>query len=670
MRRPLTSRRNCCASWASARPSSPRTAFRCPERRDTATGGKRSARDLADAVTPAEYAALQRATQYAHYTPESVVRALWHAAQRLGFAGGRVLEPGMGTGLFFALLPDALRGAAQLTGIEYDPVTARIARLIHPGSPRPLRGLHPQQSRRRLRPGDRQSAVRGPHRPCRSHHVRARLAAARLLHRPLDRPPPAGWHRAVRQQHRHDGQGQHRGARAHRKPRRPGRRRAPAGGRHARDGRHRGGHRRAGVPAPCGRPGAVGAAWTNLVEIAVDGGEADAGEEAESDASLPDAQSAPRSWAMPSAGTCAAASCRSTSISPSIPRWCSARTHSGAASTVPGSAYTCRPRPGAAPVETLLTEALDRLPSAIVTPSAEPTLTDDEDDPAVSAGTAADGATIKEGSFFIGKGGRLSQIVNGRPVVVAIRQGKSGEGITIRAAKVIRALLPIRDAIRDVLRAQAADRPWAAGAGPSPRRLFRLHPLLRADQPHRDHHGHRPGDRRRAGDAPAAQPLAFRRRSGLLAGRQHRELRRRDGSRPQGTDLLRAGDRAAGRAADHVRSRRARRHPERDRARRSRPPGRPAGARPRRPRSPSSAPPSSATRRRRSGRPPTPTSPAPVRTRLAVAEAAADARSAIRAQRHRAARRPAEGHQPVRHHRAARRSLDSDRRHRGLCCAR
>ena len=88
--------------------------------------------DLAEAVTPAEYAALQRATQYAHYTPESVVRALWQAAQRLGFAGGRVLEPGMGTGLFFALLPDALRGAAQLTGIEYDPVTARIARLIHP----------------------------------------------------------------------------------------------------------------------------------------------------------------------------------------------------------------------------------------------------------------------------------------------------------------------------------------------------------------------------------------------------------------------------------------------------------------------------------------------------------------------------------------------------------
>src|SRR4029077_9408156 len=120
-----------------------------------------------------------------------------------------------------------------------------------------------------------------------------------------------------------------------------------------------------------------------------------------------------------------------------------------------------RPRPGATPVETMLTEALHWLPLAIVTPSAAPTLTDDEDDPAVAAGTAADGATIKEGSFFIGKGGRLSQIVNGQPIVVSTRQGRSREGITTRAAKVIRALLPIRDAIRDVLRAQAADRPWA-----------------------------------------------------------------------------------------------------------------------------------------------------------------------------------------------------------------
>jgi adenine-specific DNA methylase len=87
---------------------------------------------LEAAVTPEEYAALRRATQYAHYTPETIIRGLWRAAERLGFTGGRVLEPGMGTGLFFALLPEALRETCQLTGIEYDPITSRIARFVHP----------------------------------------------------------------------------------------------------------------------------------------------------------------------------------------------------------------------------------------------------------------------------------------------------------------------------------------------------------------------------------------------------------------------------------------------------------------------------------------------------------------------------------------------------------
>jgi hypothetical protein len=52
---------------------------------------------LMAATTQAEYAALQRATQYAHYTPEPIIRAIWRAVQHLGFTGGRVLEPGMGT---------------------------------------------------------------------------------------------------------------------------------------------------------------------------------------------------------------------------------------------------------------------------------------------------------------------------------------------------------------------------------------------------------------------------------------------------------------------------------------------------------------------------------------------------------------------------------------------
>lgn len=106
--------------------------FPLPGQSEFRPGWEEIGRDLAEAVSPAEYAALQRATQYAHYTPEFVVTALWQAAQHLGFTGGRVLEPGMGTGLFFALLPETLRPTCRLTGIEYDPVTARIARFIHP----------------------------------------------------------------------------------------------------------------------------------------------------------------------------------------------------------------------------------------------------------------------------------------------------------------------------------------------------------------------------------------------------------------------------------------------------------------------------------------------------------------------------------------------------------
>ena len=436
----------------------------------------------------------------------------------------------MGTGLFFALLPDALRGATQLTGIEYDPVTARIARLDPPGSPRPLRGLHPQQSRRRLRPGDRQSAVRGPHRPCRSHHVRARLAAPRLLHRPLDRAPPAGWHRAVRQQHRHDGQGQHRGARAHRRPGRPGRRRAPAGGRHARD-----------APAPrwsstCWCSSAVRKARRRRAPPGRTSLRSPWMEARLTPAKRPRATHPGCPVRSGGVGRCRApAPAPRRRADQRVFRRASRdgagrRTRSGAASTVPGSAYTCRPRARRRTHRDLADGgARPACPPASSPRQPSPRLTDDDDEAAVSRRHGSR-RRHDQGRLVLHRQGRAPQPDRGRPSRSSwpIRQGKGGEGITARAAKVIRALLPIRDAIRDVLRAQAADRPWARGAGPSPHRLLRLHPLLRTDQPHRDHHGHRPGDRRRAGDASAAQPLAFRGRSGLLAGRQHRELRRRE----------------------------------------------------------------------------------------------------------------------------------------------
>jgi SAM-dependent methyltransferase len=90
--------------------------------------------ELEGLVPRDDLANLKRATQYAHYTPEFMIRAIWRALRQMGFDGGRVLEPGCGTGLFFALCPETLVGKLALTGVEMDPTTARIAKLLYPNA--------------------------------------------------------------------------------------------------------------------------------------------------------------------------------------------------------------------------------------------------------------------------------------------------------------------------------------------------------------------------------------------------------------------------------------------------------------------------------------------------------------------------------------------------------
>ncbi|RIA46437.1 hypothetical protein DFR49_0979 [Hephaestia caeni] len=83
-------------------------------------------------TTNAELQSLKRATQYAHYTPEYIVRAMWDAANVLGFTGGQILEPGCGSGLFMGLRPDTLSSDTLFVGIDNDPVSARIASALYP----------------------------------------------------------------------------------------------------------------------------------------------------------------------------------------------------------------------------------------------------------------------------------------------------------------------------------------------------------------------------------------------------------------------------------------------------------------------------------------------------------------------------------------------------------
>src|ERR1039457_6341511 len=71
-----------------------------------------------------------RNTLNAHYTDARIAQAVWSAVRALGFGGGRVLEPGCGSGNFIAFAP----AGAQLVGVELDPVTAGIAAALHPAA--------------------------------------------------------------------------------------------------------------------------------------------------------------------------------------------------------------------------------------------------------------------------------------------------------------------------------------------------------------------------------------------------------------------------------------------------------------------------------------------------------------------------------------------------------
>ena len=126
-----------------------------------------------------------------------------------------------------------------------------------------------------------------------------------------------------------------------------------------------------------------------------------------------------------------------------------------------GPVYTCRPvLATAGALADLLTQALDRLPRDLFKPIA-PSTAKDLAATRLNVGTAAEGATIKEGSYVL-HDGELVQIIDGTPRPVAVREGKGTEGIPAKHARIIRGLIVVRDAVREVLRTQADDKPWGS----------------------------------------------------------------------------------------------------------------------------------------------------------------------------------------------------------------
>jgi N12 class adenine-specific DNA methylase len=83
-------------------------------------------------LTPDELDSARATTLNAHYTATVVIRAMYGALQRFGFEWGRLLEPACGLGHFIGLMPDEMRGRSQVTGVEIDSLTARLAKALYP----------------------------------------------------------------------------------------------------------------------------------------------------------------------------------------------------------------------------------------------------------------------------------------------------------------------------------------------------------------------------------------------------------------------------------------------------------------------------------------------------------------------------------------------------------
>ena len=405
------------------------TCFRRPGETEFRKGWQDIGAELESAVAAADYASLARCTQYAHFTPEFIVRAIWKGLQQLGFRGGRVLEPGIGTGLFPALMPEALGEASHVTGIELDPVTARIASLLQPGA----NIINVDFAKSDL-PQHFDLAIGNP--PFSDRIVRSDPAFRKLglrLHdyfiaKSIDRLKPGGLAAFVTSYGTMD--------------------KADARAREY-------------ISDMADLIGAIRLPEGSFRE--------DAGTDVGVDILFfrkRRADEAPRNKI--SLDTVEVAGATEDRAAIKVNRYFSYHpemvlgTHDLTSGRFgDGDTYVCRPKEGTV-LEDNLTLALTSLPEGIY--DDEPEVIDAgfaEKTNAAFAAASIAGGNIREGSYFIGTGSALMQIVDGQTLAVAIKSARSKDGIFAKHALIIRKLIPIRDAVREILRSQETDQPYA-----------------------------------------------------------------------------------------------------------------------------------------------------------------------------------------------------------------
>ncbi|CUX71456.1 Putative methylase (fragment) [Agrobacterium sp. NCPPB 925] len=397
--------------------------FRRPGEVDFRRGWDDLGSSLETAVSEVDYASLARCTQYAHFTPEFIVRAIWVAIQRLGWRGGRVLEPGIGTGLFPALMPEAYREATYVTGIELDPVTARIASLLQPKA----RIINGDFARTDLAP-IYDLAIGNP--PFSDRSVRSDRAYRSLgfrLHdyfiaRSIDLLKPGALAAFVTSHGTMD---------------------------------------KADTTAR--EHIAKSADLIAAIRLPEGSFRRDAGTDVVVDILFfrkrkPGEPDGDQSWL--DVDEIRPATDDEGAIR--VNRWFARHPDFvlgiHAVTSAPfGETYTCLPRVGEA-LEAALSAAVELLPADLY--DGEPTPIDIDLEDELGGIVDLQPSAIREGSFFLDRSKGLMQMVDGSTVPVTMRKGRSGDGISEKHIRIISKLIPIRDAVRGVLKAQEENRPW------------------------------------------------------------------------------------------------------------------------------------------------------------------------------------------------------------------
>ena len=567
-------RRSCCASSASAPRIWPRTAFPLPGADGFRPGWEEIGGDLAERHDaggirrPAAGDAIRPLHPRAG-DPQPLARRPASRLRPAGASSSRAWARACSSRC--CRRPCAT--ATRLTGVEYDPITARIAAPDPSARPACAARITPAApsagasiSRSATRPSRTASSAPTRRPPpsvcaCTTTSSPARSAGCGPAASPLFVTSTGTMDKASDDR-----------PRAHRQHGGPDRRRAPARGHHARDRRHRGRYRRSGVSTP-GRGTGAELARTGWTSARLDLEDSETAGRGSGDEDLP-ADDLPDERGPRPGVTSGRASSRSTSISPTHPEMVLGTHGQRRGIYGPGFSYTCRPVADRPVDRDSARHGPGRLPAAIFAgrPFRHATMTPTTSSATVRPGTAADGATIKEGSFLIGQGGRLSQIVGGdrRP---GRDQGRPQRGGDQHARPPRSSVACCRSVTPSATccAPRRAGRPWAQAQvrlrcaysgfiryhGPINHTVVTT--LTDAET----------GEEREVHRRPNLAHFADDPDCWLVASIEDYDLE--SGLGPHGTDLPRAGHRPADHPAHHLRGRRARRHPERGRPCRPRP---------------------------------------------------------------------------------------------------